>query len=88
MNCRYWNTEFYIEKPLYAEKITDWAALSKDGIVGPFFFEDDQGNADTINKDRCSEKELHSSIEEEMCEYRTYMVSARLGNSTHRRYSN
>ena len=27
-------------------------ALSKDGIVGPFFFDDDGVNALTINKDR------------------------------------
>ena len=54
-NCRYWSTEkpdFYIEKPLHGEKVTVWAALSVDGVVGPFFFEDDDGNVATVNKDR------------------------------------
>lgn len=54
-NCRCWSTEkpdFYIEKPLHGEKVTVWAALSVDGIVGPFFFEDNDGNVATVNKDR------------------------------------
>lgn len=54
-NCRYWGTEkphYYIEKSLHAEKVTVWAALSADGIIGPFFFEDDEGNVDTVNKGR------------------------------------
>ncbi len=54
-NCRYWGSEkpkFCIEKPLHGEKVTAWAALSVDGIVGPFFFEDGEGNVDTVNTDR------------------------------------
>ena len=54
-NCRFWGEEkpdFYIEKPFHGKKVTVWAALSVDGIEGPFFFEDDRGNVDTVNKDR------------------------------------
>ena len=54
-NCRYWSTEkpdFYIEKALHGERVTVWAALSVDGIIGPFFLEDADGNVATVNKDR------------------------------------
>lgn len=54
-NCRYWGNEkpdFYIEKPLHGERVTVWAALSADGIVGPFFFEDEDGDVTTVNKHR------------------------------------
>ena len=54
MNRRFWGTEkpdFCIEKPLHCEKVTVWAALSVNGFIGPFFFEDDEGNVETINND-------------------------------------
>ena len=54
-NCRHWGTEKpenHLEKSLHSEKVTVWAALSKDGIIGPFFFEDQDGHAETINSER------------------------------------
>jgi len=54
-NCRHWGTEkpeYHLEKSLHSEKVTVWAALSKDGIIGPFFFEDQDGHAETINSER------------------------------------
>jgi len=54
-NCRFWGTErpeSYIEKPLHGEKVTAWAALSVHGVIGPFFFEGDDGHVTTVNKDR------------------------------------
>lgn len=54
-NCRYWSTEkpdFYLEKTLHSEKVTVWAALSANGIIGPFFFEDENGDVETINSVR------------------------------------
>jgi len=39
-NCRFWGTEkpnFHYEKPLHDDKLTVWAALSRTGVIGPFF---------------------------------------------------
>ncbi len=54
-NCRYWGSEkpdFHLEKPLHDKKVTVWATISSAGIIGPFFFEDESGDAATINSDR------------------------------------
>ena len=51
---RHWGTEkpeYHLEKSLHSEKVTVWAVLSKDGIIGPFFFEDQDGHAETINSE-------------------------------------
>ena len=40
-NIRFGGSEkpdLYVEKPLHNEKVTAWAALSANGIIGPFFF--------------------------------------------------
>ena len=54
-NAIFWGTEkpeFYIEKPLHSEKVTVWAALSAGGIIGPFFFENENGTVETVNQER------------------------------------
>lgn len=54
-NCRFWGTEkpnIYTERSLHSEKVTVWAALSSSGIIGPFFFEDEDGEVETINSSR------------------------------------
>ena len=54
-NAIFWGTEkpeFYIEKPLHSEKVTVWVALSTRSIIGPFFFEDEDGTVETANQDR------------------------------------
>ncbi len=41
-NLRYWSStkpEFFEEMPLHSPKVTVWAAMSSDGVVGPYFFE-------------------------------------------------
>ena len=40
------------ESPFHSEKVTVCASISKHGIIGPFFFEDDAGHAVTVNKER------------------------------------
>ena len=42
----------YLEKPLYSKHVTVWAALSSQGIIGPFFYEDENGETATVNSDR------------------------------------
>jgi transposase len=42
-NFRYWHTSnpfFYAEQPLHSPRITVWAAIGIQGIVGPIFFQE------------------------------------------------
>ncbi|GFV90647.1 transposase [Trichonephila clavipes] len=46
-NCRIWsevNPRVYVETPVHPEKLTVWCALSADGIIGPYFFKNDEGH--------------------------------------------
>lgn len=52
-NARYWGTENpheVTQKPLHSKRCTAWCALSSKGIVGPYWFEDEEGKAETINQ--------------------------------------
>ncbi|GFV26320.1 transposable element Tc3 transposase [Trichonephila clavipes] len=44
-NCRIWseaNPQVYVETPLHPEKLTVWCALWAGGIIGPYFFKNDE----------------------------------------------
>ncbi|GFW75282.1 transposable element Tc3 transposase [Trichonephila clavipes] len=54
-NCRIWseaNPQVYVETPLHSEKLTVWCALWAGGIIGPYFFKNDEGHNVTVNGDR------------------------------------
>ncbi|GFU58693.1 uncharacterized protein TNCV_932391 [Trichonephila clavipes] len=54
-NCRIWseaNPQVYIETPLHLEKLTVWCASWAGGIIGPYFFKNDEGHNVTVNGDR------------------------------------
>ncbi|GFW29371.1 uncharacterized protein TNCV_743131 [Trichonephila clavipes] len=54
-NCRIWseaNPKVYVETPLHPEKLTVWCALWAGGIIGPYFFRNDEGHNVTVNGDR------------------------------------
>ncbi|GFW54691.1 uncharacterized protein K02A2.6-like [Trichonephila clavipes] len=54
-NCRIWseaNPQVYVEPPLHPEKLTVWCALWAGGIIGPYFFKNDEGHDVTVNGDR------------------------------------
>ncbi|GFU25887.1 ATP-dependent DNA helicase [Trichonephila clavipes] len=54
-NCRIWseaNPQVYVETPLHPEKLTVWCTLWADGIIGPYFFKNDEGHNVTVNGDR------------------------------------
>lgn len=54
-NFRYWsqnNPQHLHEKPLHSEKVTVWCAISSMGIIGPFFFTNEIGDAVTVNSRR------------------------------------
>ncbi|GFV86505.1 uncharacterized protein TNCV_2156981 [Trichonephila clavipes] len=45
-NCRIWseaNPQVYVETLLHPEKLTVWCALWAGGIIGPYFFKNDEG---------------------------------------------
>ena len=53
-NFQFWATEQrheHSKKLLSVEKMTVWCALGKNGILGPYFFEDDDGHRVTVNED-------------------------------------
>ena len=54
-NWRIWGTKnpyAYIEKPTNPKQVTVWCGFWSRGIIGPFFFENEQGVAVTVNGDR------------------------------------
>ena len=80
--CRFWQkkkssfqiklililTGTYIEKPPHPKRVTVWCEFCSRVIIGPFFFESEQGDAVIVNADRyramwrnfCSQKLPHS----------------------------
>ncbi|GFV75761.1 DUF4817 domain-containing protein [Trichonephila clavipes] len=54
-NRRIWteaNPQVYVETPLHPEKLTVWCALWAGGIIGPYFFKNDEGHNVIVNGDR------------------------------------
>ncbi|GFX34461.1 putative transposable element [Trichonephila clavipes] len=54
-NCRIWseaNPQVYVETPLHPVKLTVWCALWAGGIIGPYFFKNDECHNVTVNGDR------------------------------------
>lgn len=51
-NCRFWsqvNPRQKHQRPLHSPKVTVWCALSVNGIIGPYFFENATGAAITVS---------------------------------------
>ena len=54
-NSRFWGTEnphAYIEEPTHPKRVTFWCGFWSRFIIGQFFFENEQGEAATVNSDR------------------------------------
>lgn len=54
-NCCYWDSEtpkLKHQKPMQSPKVTVWSAISGRGVIGPFFFENAQGQNVTVNTER------------------------------------
>ena len=54
-NCVFRGTappEDVVQHPIHSKKCTAWVAIFKDGIVGPFRFEDENEPSLTVNSAR------------------------------------
>ncbi|GFT10766.1 transposable element Tc3 transposase [Trichonephila clavipes] len=54
-NYRIWieaNPQVHVETPLHPAKLTVWCALWAGGIIGPYFFKNDEGHNVTVNGDQ------------------------------------
>ncbi|GFU34078.1 putative DD41D transposase [Trichonephila clavipes] len=54
-NFRIWSEatlQVYVKTPLHPEKLTVWCALWACGIIGPYFFKNDEGYNVTVNGNR------------------------------------
>lgn len=54
-NYRYWadrNPNEVHERPLHSSKVTVWCAVSSHGVIGPYFFENEERITMTVTSDR------------------------------------
>ena len=54
-NSVFWGSQApdeVLQRPLHSVKCTAWVAISKHGIIGPFWFENDVGETMAVNKER------------------------------------
>lgn len=54
-NYRYWadeNPRIFHQRPQWSSKVVVWCAVGMSGIIGPYFFEDEDGRALTVYSDR------------------------------------
>lgn len=54
-NCRIWSSENprqIQEREMHPQRVTVWCAFWAEGVIGPFFFEDERGQAVTVNGER------------------------------------
>ena len=50
----YWSDDkpcFVSERPLHSPKVTVWCALSSEGVIGPYFFENEAGDTVTVTQE-------------------------------------
>ena len=53
-NCVFGGAELpqeVLQQPLHSSKVTAWCAINSKTIIGPYWFEDDEGRTVTINQE-------------------------------------
>lgn len=54
-NCRFWgatNPHLIHEVPLHSQRVTVWCGIMSSCVIGPYFFQDVNGNAVTVTSQR------------------------------------
>ena len=54
-NYRYWapeNPQDLHQRPFHSERLTVWCGIASFGVLGPYFFEDNEGAAVTVTSER------------------------------------
>jgi len=54
-NYRYWapkNPQQLHQRPLHSERLTLWCEITSFGVLGPYFFEDNEGAAVPVTSER------------------------------------
>jgi len=54
-NYRYWapeNPQELHQRPLHSERLTVWCGIASFRVLGPYFFEDNEGAAVTVTSER------------------------------------
>jgi len=54
-NCRYWapeNPQALHQRPLHSERLNVCCGIASFGVLGPYFFEDNEGAAVTVTSER------------------------------------
>lgn len=54
-NCRIWGSEnphSFHEREMHPQRVTVWCGFWAGGVIGPYFFENEAGQAVTVNGDR------------------------------------
>lgn len=54
-NCRIWaknHPQMILEQPLHLAKLTVWCGFHAGGVIGPYFFLNEQDNTVTVNGER------------------------------------
>jgi hypothetical protein len=67
-NCRYWATENQRDihqKPLHSEKVIVWCGVASFGVISPYFFEDEESGAVTVDSASYTEM-LRTFLEPEL----------------------
>lgn len=57
-NCRIWgeeNPRIIQEQQFYPQRVTVWCSFWAEGVIGPYFFEGEDGKALTVNGNRYRE---------------------------------
>ena len=56
-NMRYWsatNPNVHLETPLHPQKVTVWCGFHAGGVIGPYFFVDQNDRHVAVNRERYS----------------------------------
>ena len=76
-----------VQKPLHSVRVMIWCALSRHGILGPYFVEDDAQNQLTVNQEYYREIIIATFVRDLKCFCRAWNLPLRRQRMARWRYS-